>query len=403
MNSKWKLYATATAATAVLVLAGCGDQGAANGAKGHMLPGGAALAASSGVATGQVRTYYIAADEVLWDYAPDGTNAITSAPFTADEEVFTKQGPNRVGHKYWKSLYRGYTNASFSTRIARPTSCAPAAKVCDDTLGMLGPVIRAVVGDTITVVFKNNTSHPASVHPHGVFYQKDSEGAPYADGTRGDKKDDDAVAPGASHTYSWKVPERSGPAAMDASSVLWMYHSHTDEVADTNAGLVGPMVITGRGKADRTSATPLDVDREIFSYYTVENENASLHLDKNLEELAGEPHSVPEDDHEAFEESNLMHSINGFVYGNGPVPTMRKGQRVRWYVMSLGTEVDLHTPHWHGNTVTMLGMRTDMAELLPGSMKVADMQPDAVGTWLYHCHVNDHIVAGMQMRYRVTA
>jgi hephaestin len=98
-----------------------------------------------------------------------------------------------------------------------------------------------------------------------------------------------------------------------------------------------------------------------------------------------------------------MHSINGYVYGNGPVPTMRKGQRVRWYVMSLGTEVDLHTPHWHGNTVTMFGMRTDMAELLPGSMKVADMQPDDVGTWLYHCHVNDHIVAGMQMRYRVTA
>jgi len=388
----------ATAATGALLLAGCGAQQATNDVQGHLVGVNAAAAT-----TGQVRTYYIAADEVLWDYAPDGTNDITGAPFTADEQVFTQQGPNRVGHKYYKSLYRGYTNASFRTPIARPTSCAPAARVCDDTLGMLGPVIRAVVGDTITVVFKNNTSHPASVHPHGVFYQKDSEGAPYADGTRGNKKDDDAVAPGASHTYDWKVPERSGPAAMDASSVLWMYHSHTDEVADTNAGLVGPMVITGRGKADRATATPLDVDREIFSYYTVENENKSPYLDKNLKELAGAPHSIPPSDEDAFEESNLMHSINGYVYGNGPVPTMRRGQRVRWYILSLGTEVDLHTPHWHGNTVTMLGMRTDMAELLPGSMKVADMQPDAVGTWLYHCHVNDHIVAGMQMRYRVTA
>jgi hephaestin len=81
---------------------------------------------------------------------------------------------------------------------------------------------------------------------------------------------------------------------------------------------------------------------------------------------------------------------------------MKKGERVRWYLIGMGTEVDLHTPHWHGNTVTLHGMRTDMAELLPGSMMVADMVPDDVGTWLFHCHVNDHISAGMQALYRVT-
>jgi hephaestin len=146
----------------------------------------------------------------------------------------------------------------------------------------------------------------------------------------------------------------------------------------------------------------LDVDREIFSYFTVENENASPYLERNLQEIAGPPHSIPPGDEEAFEESNLMHSINGYVYGNGPVPTMRKGQRVRWYVFTLGTEVDLHTPHWHGNTLTTNGMRSDMLQLMPGMMMVSDMVPDDAGTWLYHCHVNDHILAGMQMRYRVT-
>jgi hephaestin len=74
---------------------------------------------------------------------------------------------------------------------------------------------------------------------------------------------------------------------------------------------------------------------------------------------------------------------------------------VRWYVIGMGTEVDLHTPHWHGNTVLINGMRTDVAELLPMSMIVADMVPDDIGTWLYHCHVNDHITAGMQALYRV--
>jgi FtsP/CotA-like multicopper oxidase with cupredoxin domain len=46
-------------------------------------------------------------------------------------------------------------------------------------------------------------------------------------------------------------------------------------------------------------------------------------------------------------------------------------------------------------------MRTDIAELLPMSMKVADMVPDNPGIWLYHCHVNEHIKAGMIARYKV--
>ncbi len=361
-------------------------------------------AAAAAVTAGQQRTYYIAAEEVLWDYAPHDRNDIAGRSWKAEEQVFVQNGPTRIGHVYRKSLYRAYTDATFRTRVAAPTTCPAGVKPCDDTLGMMGPVIRAVVGDTVKVVFKNNTSAPASIHPHGVLYNKAGEGAPYDDGTSGADKADDAVAPGDSYTYNWKVPERAGPGPMDGSSVMWMYHSHTDEIADTNAGLIGPMVITARAKADLASATPADVDREIFSYYTVDNENASLHLDRNLAELAQSPNKVPTSDVEAFEESNLMHSINGYVFGSLPLETMtmRKGERVRWYLMGMGTEVDLHTPHWHGNTVVAMGMRTDVVNLLPASMVVADMVPDDVGTWLFHCHVNDHISAGMLARYRVT-
>jgi hephaestin len=382
---------------AVSLVAACGTA-VGSGSPAHHHDHAVAVAAAS---TGQVRTYYIAADQVLWDYAPDGTNDITGKPFTPAEQVFTQNGPNRIGHRYWKSLYRGYTDATFTHRIPAPTSCTVTTRVCDDSLGMLGPVIRATVGDTIRVVFRNNTPYPASIHPHGVFYKKNSEGAPYSDGTSGAAKDDDAVPPGATYTYNWEVPERAGPGPMDGSSVLWMYHSHTDEVADTNAGLVGPMVITAQGMADPATAMPTDVDREIFSYFTVENENNSPYLDRNMHELAGAPHRIPAGDEDAFEESNLMHSINGFVYGNLPGLKMRKGEKVRWYVMDLGTEVDLHTPHWHGNVITSMGMRNDMLQLLPGSMMVADMQPDDPGAWLLHCHVNDHIIAGMQALYTV--
>jgi FtsP/CotA-like multicopper oxidase with cupredoxin domain len=68
----------------------------------------------------------------------------------------------------------------------------------------------------------------------------------------------------------------------------------------------------------------------------------------------------------------------------------------------MGTEVDPHTPYWHGNDVTVMGMRMDVVALLRAGMVVADMVPDDVGTWLFHCHVNDHLTAGMATRYRVT-
>jgi FtsP/CotA-like multicopper oxidase with cupredoxin domain len=341
---------------------------------------------------GVTRTYYIGADKVVWDYAPDGKNEITGKPFDAVADTYVKTGPGRIGSKYVKCLYRGYTDSTFAHLKARPAE--------DAYLGFLGPVIRAQVGDTIKVVFRNSCPFPTSIHPHGVFYAKDSEGAPYNDGTSGADKLDDAVPTGGRHTYVWKVPERAGPGTGEGSSVMWMYHSHTDEVSDTYAGLMGPMEITRRGMA-RPDGSPKDVDREIFALFSVMNENASPFLLENLHRLAQPPFPRDPDDDEEFGESNLMHSINGYVFGNEPMIKVKKGERVRWYVMSMGTEVDLHTPHWHGNTVVVNGMRTDTISLLPAGMVVADMVPDDVGIWLFHCHVNDHIRAGMLTRYQV--
>ncbi len=96
-----------------------------------------------------------------------------------------------------------------------------------------------------------------------------------------------------------------------------------------------------------------------------------------------------------------MYATNGYIYGNLLNMSMKQGERVRWYLISLGTETDLHTPHWHGNAVTWNRQRTDVIELLPGSMKTVDMTVDNPGLWMYHCHVNDHIKAGMMTTYEV--
>jgi FtsP/CotA-like multicopper oxidase with cupredoxin domain len=47
------------------------------------------------------------------------------------------------------------------------------------------------------------------------------------------------------------------------------------------------------------------------------------------------------------------------------------------------------------------GVRTDVIELLPGSEKTADMIARAPGTWMYHCHVTDHITNGMSELFTV--
>ena len=59
------------------------------------------------------------------------------------------------------------------------------------------------------------------------------------------------------------------------------------------------------------------------------------------------------------------------------------------------------TAHWHGATVLRRGSRTDTVELFPATTEVVDMRPDVAGTWLFHCHVADHMAGGMMTRYVV--
>lgn len=345
-------------------------------------------------AEGRTRTYYIAADEVEWDYAPSGANRITGQPFDDIANIWMANGPDRIGHTYRKAIYHEYTDESFTQRKPRPAEW--------EHLGFLGPLIRAEVGDTIVVVFRNNARFPASVHPHGVFYTKDSEGAPSSDGSTERDRADDAVPTGGTHTYVWPVPERAGPAGTDRSSVLWMYHSHTSEEADVNAGLFGPMIVTARGKA-REDGSPMDVDREFVVSFHEVDENLSHYLEDNILAFTGDPVSVDRSQiffWQPFGGSNFMESMNGFVYGHLSGLEMTEGERVRWYLLS-STNFEIHAPHWHGNTVVANHMRTDVAALLPMGMLIADMVPDNPGTWLFHCHVGPHLTAGMQAQYTV--
>ena len=359
---------------------------------------GGGMAAANGApspSTGQTRTYYIAADEVTWNYVRGGMDGIAGKPFKAvglfvgGPAPGTKPVEKPVPTSYVKTLYREYTDDTFRTLKPRPAEW--------EHLGFLGPVIRAEVGDTIRVIFRNNGHKPYSVHPHGVFYNKDSEGALYDDGTSGADKADDAVPPSGMHQYTWQVPERAGPGPGDVNSVMWMYHSHTDEYRDPNTGLLGPMIITGRGQA-KPDGSPKGVDREFIVWFAQIHEEDSWYVERNLPTLEKDP-AIPAPLTGASTTVAYPHyvkfSVNGFAHGSMPLRalTMRKGKRVRWYLFSGMNDFDFHTPHWHGNTVLISQMHTDVTSMAP-----MQMVTDDPGIWLFHCHVSFHNAEGMPVR-----
>jgi manganese oxidase len=311
----------------------------------------------------RTRIYYVAAEDVAWNYAPVGRDPVSGGRLRA---------PWGTKTVYRKRHYVRYSDATFTTPLAASPS-----------FGILGPMLHAVVGDTVKVVFWNRTSAPASIHGHGVRYAPADEGAPYQPARGGG----DSVSAGERYTYTWFVRPEAGPQPGEPSSKLWSYHSHVRGDQDIYAGLVGTIVVTDPAHA-RADGSPDDVDQEIPLLWLIFNENGH----------AENGHAA----HEG-EEANLKHAINGYLFGNLPGLSMHAGERVRWYLLGFGTEVDLHSVHWHGEVVKLEGRSyVDVVDLLPAVAKVADMVPDNPGTWLLHCHVADHMMAGMYTTYTVT-
>ncbi len=328
----------------------------------------------------RTRHYYIAAEPRLWDFAPEGSDVICGKPLPPP--ILSQRASMKI-------RYVEYTDASFTTRVAENPS-----------LGILGPVLRGVVGENLAITFWNHANVPLSMHPHGLKYDKDSEGSYYQPNPgRGA-----AIAPGAKFTYVWQLDESSGPLPSEPSSKAWLYHSHVSSDEEVNLGLVGFIIVTDPKRA-RPDGTPADVDRELASLFMIFNESGLDPEAAEAEEYKRLPDgSLPGKSWtqtQQLTEQGERHAINGRVFGNLPGLEMNAGERVRWYLFSLGSEKDFHTAHWHGLRVVESGHRTDVVELLPASMKVADMIADNPGSWLFHCHVAEHMREGMFARVTV--
>ncbi|XP_035766641.1 ceruloplasmin [Neolamprologus brichardi] len=326
------------------------------------------------------KTYYIAAMEIDWDYSPNRTWEVEMfRGMESPAPVFLDKQGGFIGSRYKKVVYRQFTSDKFTKQVERTADM--------EHLGIMGPMIHANVGDKVKVVFKNMATRPYSIHAHGVKTENPSV---------------HQTQPGEIHTYYWYVNKNTGPTTEQEECSVSAYYSTVDVAKDLYSGLIGPLVVCRRSWG-RTLGLKKEVE-EFALLFLVFDENESWYLDENIRAQIRNPRPNLKDD-EDFIESNKMHAINGYVYANLNGLNMEVGDKVYWYLMGMGNEVDIHTAHWHGHSVEYkLGggaHRADVYELFPATFQTVKMRPQYPGTWLLHCHVTDHIKAGMEAMYTV--
>ena len=231
---------------------------------------------------------------------------------------------------------------------------ANASRGSADGLSIPGPLIHARVGDRLRIHFKNldNLRHaPHSMHFHGVHYLPSSDGA-YVPGFSGRDAD---VKYGQSYTYRLTAsPDSVG---------VWPYHDHSPSMDDSiKGGMFGMLSILGR--QERAPDHEFEV---VFSPFG-----------KDFMAIDG----------------------RAFV-GNTPVFHSKVGQTVQWDVMAMGS--DFHTFHVHGHRwVGADGVPHDTQTVGPAETFRIRWHEQDPGTWLYHCHVEDHMMRGMIGIYQVS-
>lgn len=276
-----------------------------------------------------------------------------------------------------------------------------------------GPIIRATVGDSVIVHFRNGDAVDMrlSIHPHNLLYDAANEGIWRADmpaewpmvGTAGG-----AIHPGDEFTYRWVATEKSvgvGP-----------YHSHSFKPAEEIArGLIGLIIVdqppdhpeyikydttvalifkTYQALVDGNDSTPTT---DACTYPLIPW-NGGCHPREHVPEAQWPENIV---DTAARGGGPEVHTINGIAYANLPGLSFKQGQRVRLAIVAMNDEGSQnHTAHFHGEMlqeVSRQNLYKDVFDLPSAVALELMMKADNLGKWMLHCHVEHHASEMMAM------
>ncbi|KFV97276.1 Coagulation factor V, partial [Eurypyga helias] len=329
--------------------------------------------------------YFIAAEEVTWDYAPNIPENLDRHYKSQHLDNFS----NLIGKKYKKAIFRQYTDASFTKRLENPRP---------KETGILGPIIRAQLNDKVKVVFKNKASRPYSIYFHGVTLSKNAEGADYPLDPTGNSTQSRGIEPGKTYTYEWKITKTDQPTARDAQCITRLYHSAVDTERDIASGLIGPLLIC-KSEALTQKGVQKKADGEQQAMFAVFDENKSWYLEDNIKDYCSNPASVKRDDPK-FYNSNIMHTINGYVSDSSEILGFCQDNVVQWHFSSVGTHDEIVSVRLSGHSFLNQGKYEDVLNLFPMSGESVTVEMDNVGTWLLASWGTPEMSYGMRLRFR---
>ena len=280
-----------------------------------------------------------------------------------------------------------------------------------------GPILRATVGDSVIVHFKNgmDSDLPLSLHTHNFVYNEENEGIWRADrpkdwpdlGTAGG-----VVKPGDEFTYRWVAKEKSvgvGP-----------YHSHSFHPAEEIArGLTGTVVIDlppdhpDYVKFDTTIAL-------VFKSYLARIAGKDTAKKDTLPVDTCTPPLIPWNSgchpkehvpRDQWPENRIdtaargggpeVQTINGIAHANLPKLVFKQGQKVRFVVVAMNDEgSQSHSIHFHGEMLREMSRRNLYKDVfdLPSAVALdLILEAENPGVWMIHCHVEHHASEMMAM------
>ncbi|NWH61637.1 FA8 factor, partial [Geococcyx californianus] len=322
---------------------------------------------------GEIRQYFIAAVEVMWEYGNQRPQHFLKAI-----------GRRKPFRQYRKVVFREYMDDTFTQPLLRGE--------LDEHLGILGPYIRAEVEDVIMVTFKNLASRPFSFHSTLQSYEK----------TQGAMPSGEVVQPGELRKYSWKVLPQMAPTTQEFDCKAWAYFSNVDLEKDLHSGLIGPLIICRHGVLSFVFRRQLAV-QEFSLLFTIFDETKSWYFLENMERNCRPPCRIQQDNPD-FRRNHSFHAINGYVSDTLPGLVMAQQQRVRWHLLNMGSTEDIHSVHFHGQLFsvrTSQEYRMGVYNLYPGVFRTVEMSPSHAGIWRVECKVGEHQQAGMSALFLV--
>jgi len=290
--------------------------------------------------------------------------ALAANPKTHFIEMNASSLPNgqlayqMISHKIERS--NGLTNVSWDATVSRygknPTPSIP------------GPAIIIHEGDQVFLKLVNNLGGDCvSVHVHGVHYTIEDDGTLAST----NKVEDSCATIDSPKTYHW--------VAGKGTAGTWPYHDHTfgGETGAEDRGLFGAVIVNKGG-------TKAFIDGK-FSWIPVKNIDKEYVLYMVKTSFWG------------IEIDNNNRGLQTPLWVN-PTLVAKQNDEVRFHVLGLGSE--FHTFHMHAHRWVDQGTTDviDTKTIGPLERHVFVVKAgEAVGSgdWMYHCHVFNHMRAGM--------